>query len=433
MTHQEKIQTLREYDVFAALPQAVQEFLSVKAEELHISFQELKILTDMAADLEMWGTPGLPAIWNEENTGRLKGRNRKQAVLERVHCAYEEWKESPPDYTSFTGGPVPTLPIEYRSVEHDGAILGRCPVAGVRTRCCNLQTLDAVQQCGFACSYCSIQSFYDEGRVYFIRNLREKLRGLRLEPDQLYHIGTGQSSDSLMWGNREGLLETLFEFASANPNVILELKTKSSNIRYLLDHDIPPNVLTTWSLNTQTIIANEEHLTASLEDRLAAAAAIAGKGGLVGFHFHPIVRYRGWQEEYSQVYRHIQERFRPSQAAMISIGTLTYIKPVIRLLRTQQFTSRILQMPFEDAAGKLSYPFDVKLELFTHAYRSFSPEWHTEVFFYMCMEDPRLWPLVFGREYASNEEFEADMKNSYMKKINALRRQAGKHGRRSGP
>lgn len=421
MTHQEKINTLRNYDVFAALPQSVQEFLSVKAEELHISFQELKILTDMAADLEMWGTPGLPALWNEENTGHLKGRNRKQAVLDRTHRAYLELKENPPDYTSFTGGPAHVLPIEYRSLEHDGALLGRCPVAGVRTRCCNLQTLDAVQQCGFACSYCSIQSFYDEGRVYFIRNLREKLRELRLEPDQLYHIGTGQSSDSLMWGNREGLLDTLFEFASANPNVILELKTKSSNILYLLDHDIPPNVLTTWSLNTQTIIANEEHLTAPLQERLSAAAEVAGKGGLVGFHFHPIVRYRGWQEEYSQIYRHIQEHFRPSQTAMISIGTLTYIKPVIRLLRTQQFKSRILQMPLEDAAGKLSYPFDVKLELFTHAYRSFSREWHDGVFFYMCMEDPRLWQPVFGREYTSNEEFENDMKNSYMEKIKALR------------
>jgi len=116
---------------------------------------------------------------------------------------------------------------------------------------------------------------------------------------------------------------------------------------------------------------------------------------------------------------------------MISIGTLTYIKPVIRLLRAQQFKSKILQMPFEDAAGKLSYPFDVKLELFSHAYRSFSPEWHDEVFFYMCMEDPRLWSPVFGREYTSNEEFEADMKNSYMKKIDLLRRQAGKQARRA--
>jgi len=407
------------YEVFASLPPPLQSFLSTKAEELRITFQELKILTDIAADLEMWDTSGLPGLWNEENTAHLKGKNRKQAVLDRIYRVYQELRVNPPDYSAFSGSHPRSHPVDYRSIENNDTILGRCPVAGERTRCCNLQTLDAVQQCGFACSYCSIQSFYDEGRVYFIKNLRQKLRELALDPGQLYHIGTGQSSDSLMWGNREGLLDTLFEFAASNTNVILELKTKSSNIQYLLDHSIPPNVITTWSLNTPTIIKNEEHLTASLDDRLNAAETVAEKGGLVGFHFHPLVHYRGWREEYGQIYQQIQDRFTPSQTAMISIGTLTYIKPVIRLLRAQRFKSKILQMPMEDAAGKLSYPFEIKRKLFSHAYESFSGDWQNGVFFYMCMEDPRLWPLVFHREYTSNEEFEADMKQNYMNKIMA--------------
>ena len=39
-----------------------------------------------------------------------------------------------------------------------------------------------------------------------------KLKNLNLEQNKTYHIGTGQSSDSLMWGNREGILDALFEF-----------------------------------------------------------------------------------------------------------------------------------------------------------------------------------------------------------------------------
>lgn len=422
MTYRDKLDLLSRYEVFVSLPRQLRDFLAAKGEEFRLSFQDLKRVADIAAELEMWGGSGLQTVWNEENIEHLKGKDRKRAVLDRLYRTYGELKKSPPDYSGFHGGPVPSQKIRYRSVESEDTILGRCPVAGVRTRCCNLQTLDAVQQCGFACSYCSIQSFYDEGRVYFIRNLREKLRGLELDPERLYHIGTGQSSDSLMWGNRDGLLDTLFGFAADNPNVILELKSKSGNIRYLLDHDIPPNIVSTWSLNTPPIIENEEHLTASLEERLAAAAAVARKGGLVGFHFHPIVRYRGWEEDYGKIYRHIQENFSPSHVVMISIGTLTFIKPVIRLLRARQMKSKILQMPIEDAAGKLSYPLEVKQELFTHAYDSFSPEWHEAVFFYMCMEDPRLWLPVFGREYSSNEEFEGDMKRSYMEKIEARRR-----------
>ena len=421
MNSRDKIAALQQDPVFAALSTIHKEFLQGKTEELRLSFQELKQLTDIAADLEHWSEPPLPEIWDESETEHLKGKNRKQAVLERVHAFWQQRKREPSDYRGFVGGPPPSQPIQYRKIEAEGTILGRCPVAGERTRCCNLQTLDAVQQCGFACSYCSIQSFYDEGRVYFLENLREKLQSLEIDPDRGYHIGTGQSSDSLMWGNRDGLLDTLFEFADAHPNVVLELKSKSANVKYLLEHPVPANVVTTWSLNTPQIIQSEEHLTASLEERLEAAQKVADTGALVGFHFHPIVHHRGWREEYGRIYAELQRRFSTESVVMVSLGTLTFIKPVIRHLRAQPIRSKILQMPLEDAAGKFSYPFETKLELFRHAYESFSKEWQRNVFFYMCMEDEKLWQPVFGRAYSTNAEFETDMIGFYLKKIDHKR------------
>src|SRR6056297_3054190 len=417
MNNQNKIDALRQDPVFAGLTHIHRDFLAAKSAELRLSFQELKQLSDIAADLEHWDEPSLPALWDEAGIEHLKGKDRKKVVLSRIHSYWHQRKAEPSDYTGFQGGPPPTQPITYTHKEAEGSILGSCPVAGVRTRCCNLQTLDAVQQCGFACSYCSIQSFYDEGRVYFLKNLREKLQNLQLDPEQVYHIGTGQSSDSLMWGNREGLLDSLYEFALAHPKVVLELKTKSANVKYLLENPIPPNIVVTWSLNTPTIIKTEEHLTASLEARLEAARQVAATGALVGFHFHPIVHHRGWREEYGAIYETLQAEFSPDQVVMVSLGTLTFIKPVIRHLRAQPVKSKILQMPLKDAAGKFSYPYETKLELFQHAYQSFSEEWRRKVFFYLCMEDERLWQPVFGRVYSSNEEFETDMKAFYIKKV----------------
>ncbi len=86
--------------------------------------------------------------------------------------------------------------------------------------------MDAVENCGFDCSYCSIQSFYHDNQVIFDTGFADKLAQLELDPEKTYHIGTGQSSDSLMWGNNYKLLDALIRFADANPNVILELKTK---------------------------------------------------------------------------------------------------------------------------------------------------------------------------------------------------------------
>jgi len=211
----------------------------------------------------------------------------------------------------------------------------------------------------------------------------------------------------------------LIAFAKAHPNVILELKTKSDNVSYLLQNDYPPNIITTWSLNPQIIIQNEERLTASLHERLEAAQKIHDKGRLVGFHFHPMIWFAGWQEAYGKVFKELLRRFDPDRVAMVSLGTLTFIKPVMKKLRQRAMRSKILQMPLVDAAGKLSYPLPIKEEMFRFAYRSLAP-WHKKVFFYMCMEDHALWKRVFGYEYPTNESFELDMKYSYLAKIKSL-------------
>ena len=101
---------------------------------------------------------------------------------------------------------------------------------------------------------------------------------------------------------------------------------------------------------------------------------------------------------------------------MISLGTLTFIKPVIKQIRSRRFKSKILQMPLIECDGKLSYPDDIKRELFCFAYNSLE-DWHDQIYFYLCMENHKLWKSVLGFEYHSNEEFESAMKQSYAEKI----------------
>ncbi|NIO39317.1 MAG: DNA photolyase, partial [Burkholderiales bacterium] len=79
-------------------------------------------------------------------------------------------------------------------------------------------TLDAIENCGFGCSYCSIQSFYHGNQIYFDPGFAQKLNALKVHHDRVYHIGTGQSSDSLMWGNKHGVLDALAAFARKHPN-----------------------------------------------------------------------------------------------------------------------------------------------------------------------------------------------------------------------
>ena len=415
-----KIKQFLDDPVFSSLSSSNKEFITAKSIAFGFSFQEIKQIIDIAADLEMWQEGELSSIWNEDGTEKLNGKNLRQKLIRGITVKWEELKQQSNDYSKFNPQVVPSPKLDFVSQTDDSTILGNCPVASDKTRCCNLFTLDAVKNCGFDCSYCSIQSFYTDGKIYLHEDLRAKLNKLELDPKKIYHIGTGQSSDSLMWGNRDGILDDTFEFAEKNKNVVLELKTKSNAIGYFHKNKIPSNVIVTWSLNTDVIIEAEEHHTATLKERLDAARAVADLGILVGFHFHPIVEYKGWEKEYHSIIDFIQENFKPEEVALISLGTLTFIKPVIKQLRRRKMKSKILQMPLTDAEGKLSYPLDLKRYMFRSVYRQFSEKWRGKVYFYMCMEDKILWYDVFGKAYNSNEEFETDMNTHYMRKIKWL-------------
>lgn len=413
--YEEKYTKAIENTFFHKLPQNEQAFIKEKAFVYKFSHQELKQIIDIARDLGMWDEKRITEIFPDHQ--------EKKVVFARLRKSYEAIRNAPNSYENFTLKNIPQeQKFKFAVAPKEGFGLGLCPVASEKTRCCNLMTLDAVESCGFDCSYCSIQSFYKQNTITFDSGFKEKLLNLKLDQNKTYHIGTGQASDSLMFGNREGTLDALFEFARTNPNVILEFKTKSDNISYFLENAVPKNILCTWSLNTQTIIDNEEHLTASLDKRIASARALANRGIKVGFHFHPIVEYVGYLEEYARVYERLIKEFSPSEVALVSFGTLTFIKPVIKQLREREFRSKITQIPHEDASGKTSYPEATKIEMFKHAYESFKP-WQraaagkNRVFFYLCMEEHSLWQKTFGYNYFSNTDFERDMLSSYAEKL----------------
>lgn len=379
--------------------------------EFAFSHQELKQIIDFSIDFKMWNEKKIYEI-------PLCFDNKKQA-FNHLRNIWQNLKEKTNSYANFN--------FKYQKKDYkiekfktQKISLGNCPVASKNTRCCNLLTLDAVNSCGFDCSYCSIQSFYHEGKIGFDENFSQNLQNLKLDKTKTYHIGTGQSSDSLMWGNKNKILSSLTLFAKQNQNVILEFKTKSNNINFLLNHEIPKNIICTFSISTPTIWQNEEHLTASNQSRLDSAKKLHDKGILVGFHFHPMIIYDEYKAEYSKTFNYILNNFNPNFVALVSFGTLTFIKPVISKIRQRNFKSKVLQMPFTEINNKFSYPYDMKKDMFSFAYNSFKP-WHKKVYFYLCMEDKNLWNDVFNYEYQSNEEMEKDMKNSYFKKINALK------------
>ena len=414
-----KINLLKNDSIYSSLTLQNKDYLVALGSKYNFSYQELRQLMIISADFSMWKEKSVSEYVSEIEKS-LGPKADKKTVLGAVKKKWNSLKNTKIKYES-TCDRIKSRP-EPRKVtlsDSKNEVFGMCPVASEKTVCCNLMTIDAVQGCSLGCSYCSIQTFYTDGKISVDKNLAEKLAKIPLDPNKKYHIGSGQSSDSLAIGNREGVLDAQLNFARNNSNIILEFKTKSDNIDYLLRSNVPNNVFVSWSLNPQLFIDNEEHGTASFNQRISSARALSDKGVLVGFHFHPIVYYEGYELDYTHIIKKVVSMFDPLEVAMISMGTLTFIKPAIKKLRSTGLSSNVLQIPMADAVGKSSYTKEIKKEIFGHVLNQFS-SWHDTVFFYLCMEERSVWESVFGQAYIDNTEFENALFNSVSSKMYSL-------------
>ena len=414
-----KLKQLKKDKVFLNLNELSKQDIVKISDKYPFSFQDLRQLSIIATDLYMWNESGVRDCIEEFENVQNKDLSKKE-VIAHVKNYWEGLRGAKIKYEPVNKNEVERpKPRKVQLSDQENEVFGMCPVASEKTVCCNLMTIDAVQGCSLGCSYCSIQTFYSDGKVSVDKNLAEKLANIPLDPSKNYHIGSGQSSDSLVIGNKEGVLDAQLKFARENPNIILEFKTKSNNISHLLKTDLPDNVFVCWSLNPQLFIDHEEHGTASLNQRLQAAKDLSRKGVLVGFHFHPIVYYEGYEDDYKNIVRKVMSMFKPSEVAMISMGTLTFIKPAINKLRSTGLKSKVLQIPMADAVGKSSYTKEIKKEIFSTVYDQFQP-WHKDVFLYLCMEESSVWESVFGSYYKDNVDFETALFDSVSTKMNKL-------------
>lgn len=404
-----KFETISQYALFHRLTDDQQAFIKNIAFAHRFTQQELRQIVEVSRDLSMWNEMSLENWWQKNvEKSALTNTALKKHLFRQLRKELTVLKSQAKSYSKTCMVSSADLDKNRIRIEKsDKKIFGYCPVASEKTLCCNLYTIDAVENCSYGCSYCSIQTFY-QGQITFDQELASKLKKLNLDKNHFYHIGTGQSSDSLIWGNRNGNLDALCEFAYDNPNILLEFKTKSDNIKYFLENPVPKNIVCSWSLNTETVIQNEEYLTVSLNKRLQAARVVADLGIKVAFHFHPMVYYDQWEQGYPAIAKRILNEFDSSEVLFVSFGSLTLIKSVIKKIREKGLPTKILQMELvSDPHGKQTYPDDIKVKMFKTMHEEFSP-WKEKVLLYLCMEKAEIWQQAFGYVYDSNQVLELE-------------------------
>ncbi len=165
--------------------------------------------------------------------------------------------------------------------------------------------------CPGRCEYCYLsQSLGPKPYIRVYANLKEildKISRKLNKADKRLSFEASSSSDPLSVERLTGHLKKQIEFFSNQAKGRLRVVTKFSQVDSLLSIEHNQNTRFRFSLNTEKIIKDYEHLTSSLTARIKAAKKMQKSGYLLGFIIAPLMVYKNWERDYTDLFIKLRE------------------------------------------------------------------------------------------------------------------------------
>jgi spore photoproduct lyase len=223
--------------------------------------------------------------------------------------------------------------------------------------------------CPFDCSYCYLQSYYENAIPTIFANtgklFEQVAEVLETEPGEKILFHAGETADALSLEHLSGFAADAVGFFAQFENATLELRTKSAAVEPILPLDQRGRTVVSWTLTPVEIIERYERGAASLENRLKAASMCGGAGFPIGLRFDPIIHCDGRQQGYRELIEQIAESLAPEVIHSIVLGGFRF-PPRLREIMVERFGRGELTLgefvPSPD--GKIRYFRHIREEMY---------------------------------------------------------------------
>lgn len=213
--------------------------------------------------------------------------------------------------------------------------------------------------CIYDCRYCFLQGMYQSAHAVLFVNYEEFIDDIKdiamQHAPEPVHFFSGYDGDSLALEPVSSFASTFIKQLRCIPNAWLELRTKSTQVRKLLNTPPREQVIVAFSFTPDAISKAIEHGVPKLEQRIEALSKLQQHGWSVGLRLDPLIDCENFTSLYQELLELIFKQINASQIHSVSFGSFrmpdTFFNRIVRLYPEEKLFASHL----EHDNGMVSY------------------------------------------------------------------------------
>ncbi|MFW5444385.1 MAG: SPL family radical SAM protein [Methylococcaceae bacterium] len=221
--------------------------------------------------------------------------------------------------------------------------------------------------CLYDCRYCFLQGMYQSANYVMFVNFEGFQQDIHQicnnTPDEPVHFFSGYDCDSLALEPVTGFAESFLPFFAGIPNAWLELRTKSTQIRTLLNRSPFPQCVVAFSLSPDEIADKVEHKAPTLIRRLDAMCKLQEQGWQIGLRFDPLIYQAGYQQHYKQLFEQVFSRIKLESLHSVSLGVFRLPEKYFKKIHKLYPEEKLFASPLETKQKMTSYKAELEQEM----------------------------------------------------------------------
>lgn len=197
--------------------------------------------------------------------------------------------------------------------------------------------------CLYDCKYCYLQGMFNSANYVIFINYNDFFEHIRKKVEssnENFCFFSGYDCDSLAFEEYTGFINFFLDKFREIKNSVLEIRSKSTNIKCLLNTKPTPKVIPAFTLNSNEEINFLEYRTPKLKNRIDAIKKLQNIGWNVGLRFDPFI----WMNEKRNIKFFLKDIFsslNEKRIHSVTIGNFRmpkgYLKRILKIHNNDSF------------------------------------------------------------------------------------------------